>query len=41
MKDKSTSMTFDEILQNSELTHIHEVAHFLESTKDINLLQKK
>ena len=41
MKNKRTSMTFDEILQNSELTHLHEVVNFLENTEDINLFPEK
>ena len=41
MKNKKTSMTFDEVLQNSELTHLHEVANFLESTEDVNLFPEK
>ena len=41
MKNKRTSMQFDEVLQNSELTHLHEVADFLENTQDINLFPEK
>lgn len=41
MKNKRTSMTFDEVLQNSELPHLHEVVNFLESTEDINLFPEK
>ena len=41
MKNKRTSMPFDEIMQNSELTHLHEIVSFLENNEDINLFPEK
>lgn len=41
MKNKKISMTFEEVLQTSELTHLHEVVNFLENTQDINLFPEK
>ena len=41
MKNKEKSISFEEVLQNKELTHLHEVARFLENTKDEDLFPHK
>lgn len=41
MKNKSTAISFEDVLQNSELSHLHEVVHFLENTKNKPLFPQK
>lgn len=41
MKDKSTFISFEDVMQNSELSHLHEVVHFLENTENKPLFAKK
>ena len=41
MKNKEKSISFEEVLQNEELTHLHEVVHFLENTKDEDIFPCK
>ncbi len=41
MKNTVKSISFEEVLQNKELSHLHEVVHFLEETKDQDLFPNK
>ena len=41
MKNTVKSISFEEVLQNEELSHLHEVVHFLEKTKDTDLFPRK
>jgi uncharacterized protein YjgD (DUF1641 family) len=41
MKNKSTAISFEDVLQNGELSHLHEVVHFLENTKNEPLFPEK
>jgi hypothetical protein len=41
MKNKSEAISFEDVLQNSELSHLHEVVHFLENTRDKPLFPQK
>ena len=41
MKNKSTVISFEDVLQNGELSHLHEVVHFLENAKNKPLFPRK
>jgi hypothetical protein len=41
MKNKSAAIPFEDVLQNSELSHLHEVVHFLENSKNKPLFPHK
>jgi hypothetical protein len=41
MDNSSKSITFDEVLQKPELSHLHEVIHFLNGKKEESLFPRK